>query len=294
MIRIGILGSDNSHALAFSKLCNIPDENGIYAYEDVRVTAIYGKDDDPEHTKEVAREGKVEFIANSPEEFFGKVDAVMVVYRKGSYHVPDILPFIEKGYPVWIDKPIAASSDDIELLKAAYEKHNALVTGGSTMKYNYEVQTIQNRMKEDKFGKVYGGSITFSIDMDEKYDGIYFYSSHLVEMVLSIFGYDIESVMATKIGKRQCGVVAKYSDKIVHMCFNDGDRYYITINAEKSYNCEADICIIYKLGFDKFVEMIKTKRMPLSFDKLVKPVYVIKAMEKSINEKREVTLEEVY
>ena len=32
MFRIGILGSDNSHALVFSKLCNIPDaQTGIFA-----------------------------------------------------------------------------------------------------------------------------------------------------------------------------------------------------------------------------------------------------------------------
>ena len=48
MIRIGILGSDNSHALAFAKLCNLPMENGEYRYPDVRIAAIYGNDDDPQ------------------------------------------------------------------------------------------------------------------------------------------------------------------------------------------------------------------------------------------------------
>ena len=57
MIRIGILGSDNSHALAFAKLCNLPMENGEYRYPDVRIAAIYGNDDDPQHTKDVAQQG---------------------------------------------------------------------------------------------------------------------------------------------------------------------------------------------------------------------------------------------
>lgn len=30
MFRIGILGSDNSHAPAFAKLCNIPDLGGAH------------------------------------------------------------------------------------------------------------------------------------------------------------------------------------------------------------------------------------------------------------------------
>lgn len=84
----------------------------------MRITAIYGKDDLHEHAAEVAKEGKIEFLAEKPEDFFGKVDAVMVVYRKGSYHISDILPFVEKENPVWIDKPICSSAADIEKLKS--------------------------------------------------------------------------------------------------------------------------------------------------------------------------------
>ena len=123
MFRIGILGSDNSHALAFAKLCNIQDTEGNYLYEDVRITAIYGKDDDKKHTEEVAKEGRIEFIAEKPEDFFGKVDAVMVVFRRGSYHIPEILPFIEAGIPCWIDKPICKDISDVKLLENALKKY---------------------------------------------------------------------------------------------------------------------------------------------------------------------------
>ena len=40
-------------------------------------------------------------------------------------------------------------------------------------------------------------------------------------------------------------------------------------------------------------EMLKTKVMPLSFDDLVKPVYILTAIDKAYRENREVTLEEV-
>ena len=136
MFKIGILGSDNSHAQHFARLCNVEKVYG----DDVRIVAIYGNDDDPNHTKEVAEKGEIPFIANNPEEFMGKVDAVMVVYRRGSLHVPHILPFIEAGYPVWIDKPVCESIEDIELLRKAVEKNNTLITGGSTLKYNYELE----------------------------------------------------------------------------------------------------------------------------------------------------------
>ena len=69
-------------------------------------------------------------------------------------------------------------------------------------------------------------------------------------------------------------------------------EYMLTVyGSEKIYSIPMDIKVIYKLGFAKFIEMLRTKRMPLSFDHLVKPVYVIDAILKSIEEKREVEIE---
>lgn len=288
-IRIGILGSDNSHALAFAKLCNIPDDKGLYAYDNIRVTAIYGKDDDAEHTAMVAREGRIEFIAQSPAEFFGKVDAVMVVYRRGSYHIPDILPFIEKGIPCWIDKPICSSVEDIQKLREACEKSGALVTGGSTMKYCYDILTAKNRIESGFFGKVLGGNMNFPGDFDNPYEGLYFYGSHLIEMMLTVFGYDVVSVVASENIHDRIAVIANYENCQVTLNFTSSSDFFITVyGSEHSITTQADISNIYKLGFDKFVEMLRTGRMPLSFDEMVKPVYILDAIHKSVEEKREV------
>lgn len=295
MIKIGILGSDNSHALAFAKLCNIPDENGNYLYEDVRIEAIYGRDDDPEHTKQVAEEGKIPFIAKEPAEFMGKVDAVMVVYRRGAYHVADILPFIEAGLPVWIDKPVCESTDDIKKLREACERNNTLITGGSTLKYNYEVLTLQNKVASGALGKVSGGCINFPGDLESVYGGIFFYGSHLIEMMLSIFGYDVKSVYASSIEPKNTTVIAKYDSMLVNLNFNNlTPSYHLTVYGDKKVvSSELDMSIIYKLGFAKFIEMLKSGKMPLSFDDLVKPVYVLNAIQKSLDEGREVEISEI-
>jgi len=295
MIRVGILGSDNSHALHFSKLCNIPDENGNYLYDDIRVTAIYGRDDDPEHTKQVAEEGKIEFIAKDPQEFMGKVDAVMVVYRKGRYHVPEILPFIEAGYPVWIDKPICEDIEDIKKLREACERNNTLITGGSTLKYNHEIVYLKEKLNAGVFKESPGGVFNFPGDFESEYGGVFFYGSHIVEAVCTVFGYDVKSVQVASIGPKKSSVALKYENRMVilNMMGPSKGSHFTVYGHGGTQTVVVNTDIIYKLGFAKFAEMLRTKEMPLSFDNLVKPVYILTAIKKAYEEKREVTLEEV-
>lgn len=293
MIKIGILGSDNSHALAFAKLCNIPDENGKYAYDDIRITAIYGRDDDPAHTKQVAEDGKIEFIAQKPEEFFGKVDAVMVVYRKGSYHVPEILPFINAGYPVWIDKPVCSSVEDIEKLRDAVIKNNALVTGGSTVKYAPQIVKLGEDINSDVYGKVMGVNFNFPGDLESQYDGIYFYGPHNVEMMMGALGYDVKSVNVTKLSKDRFTAVINYENCQAVLNYVPCRSYFVTVYGDKKTDSQPlDISTIYKDGFEKFAEMLHTKTLPLSFDDLVKPIYVLDAMDRSVKENRQVFMSE--
>ncbi|MBE7029485.1 MAG: Gfo/Idh/MocA family oxidoreductase [Clostridia bacterium] len=288
MFRVGILGSDNSHAQHFATLCNVEKAYG----DDVRIECIYGRDDDPAHTKEVAEIGKIPYIAKDPKEFLGKVDAVMVVYRRGALHVPEILPFIEAGLPVWLDKPVCESLEDIEILREAVERNNTLITGGSTLKYNYEILTLKDKVESGRLGAVSGGCINFPGDLESEYGGIFFYGSHLIEMMLSVFGYDVKSVTAKTVAPKNSLVIVKYEDRMVSLAFNNlCPSFHITVyGLDKACNVEVDISFIYRLGFAKFVEMLKTKKMPLSFDDLVKPVYVLNAIKKSLDEDREVEL----
>lgn len=80
MYRIGIIGSDNSHADAFSGLVNIPDKKtGKFLFPDFKITSIFGLE--KERTEQVAKQGKIEFIAEKPEDMMGKVDAVLFYYK---------------------------------------------------------------------------------------------------------------------------------------------------------------------------------------------------------------------
>lgn len=290
MIRIGILGSDNSHALHFAKICNLPNANGVYAYPDMRVVAIYGRDDAPEHTQSVATEADIAQIVQSPDELFGKVDAVMVLNRRGSFHVPEVLPFIEQGYPVFIDKPIASSLSDIALLRDAYEMYHPLISGGSTIKYCYDVLAAREFVCNLE-GELRGGVLNFPADTESPYEGIYFYASHLIELMFGIFGYDAKSVLATQVAHNNFTAVVKYDNFPVVLNFLSASDYFITVYcSEHSFTSPLHLSASYQHGFANFAEMLHTQKSPLTFEEWVKPVAVIDAIDRSLKEKREILL----
>ena len=299
MFKIGILGSDNSHAGRFAGICNLPSPEGRYLIPDARVVAIYGNDDDPSHTKEVAESCKIEKIVESPAEMMGMVDAVMVVYRDGGQHIRDILPFIKAGYPCWIDKPIAFTSADVNLLlEAMRESGNNLVCGGSTLKLNYDVRTLKTKIDAGEFGEIQSGVVTYRSNFEADHNGIFFYGSHPCEACMKLFGYDPVSVNVTAVSPENATVAVKYADKIITLVLNNKtpDEYFIMANGTKGCICktmEDHFQTLVTLGITEFVEMLRGRECPISPEHLVMPVYMLQAIERSYKEKREVTIEEV-
>jgi predicted dehydrogenase len=75
MFRIGIIGTENSHAMAFARLINLPDDaTGRRLWEDAKVVGVYGPD--LESAQAVYQEGRADFIAESPDDFIGRVDEI--------------------------------------------------------------------------------------------------------------------------------------------------------------------------------------------------------------------------
>ncbi|MBU5334043.1 Gfo/Idh/MocA family oxidoreductase [Anaerocolumna aminovalerica] len=291
MIRIGILGSDSSHAFAFATLCNIPDTHtGQYNFPDVRITAIYGHD--KKQTEKTALDCKIEEIVSSPDELIGKVDAVMILFRDGNLHTSYAIPFIKAGIPVWIDKPLTVTLEDSKILLKEAEKHNCLITGGSTCKYSKDVLELKNIINNGSVGNVLAGYINFPGDINSPYNGIFFYGPHIVEMLFTIFGYKVKSLTTIK---RDSNI----------LCVADYDTYSVVLDFTK--NLDHSLCVIhgdkkshvgeikidsstYKAGLDKFIEMLDTGIMPLSPDKLAASTKFLAAINESFETEKKVYL----
>ena len=122
MFRVGILGTENSHAMAFAQILNGYKPEFTSQFNDFRVVAVGGID--PEASKNVAEKCGIDTIVNKPEDMVGMVDAVMITCRDGQYHAPYARPFIAAGIPAFIDKPFTSNPEEaLALAKLAKEKH---------------------------------------------------------------------------------------------------------------------------------------------------------------------------
>ncbi len=291
MFRIGILGSDNTHADAFSKTVNLPDEKtGQYLFPDFKITCIFGLD--KTRTEEVASKGKIECIVEKPEDMFGKVDAVMVVFRHGDLHLKYALPFVEAGIPTWIDKPFTIKTEDAKTLFDAARKYNTLITGGSSLKYVYDVLMVKSAVENgNRIGQLKTAAVNFPASLDSEYGGIHFYGPHLAEMTLKAFGYDAKSVLASE--NNGCvTAILKYDRYQITMNFIPYSKEYFAIlyGDKGTMVREIDITGCYILEFEEFARMMRTKEPVEKFEHLYAPVELLNCVMESVRQKTEIAL----
>ena len=291
MYKVGIIGTENSHAMAFAKIINLPDPiTGKRLYPDVKVVGVYGPDE--VSSKAIVDEAGADFVATSPEEFYGKVDAMLITNRKGSLHSKYAMPFIEKGLPMFIDKPFTSNIEEAEnLIKVAKEKGSKLC-GGSGCRLAYDVVMLQNSVTNLKAsGNMVSGSMNFAADPESEYDGFYFYAPHLTEMALTVFGYDVRSVITLQNSGSRLSIW-RYDGYDVSLHYTKGTYDSSAVIYAKNGNItrNIDISMIYKHEVAHFIHMVKTGEMPEPYENLVAPVRMIAAIEESVKTGAEVKI----
>lgn len=289
MYKIAILGSENSHARRFSKIIHEghPLLGGV-PYSDFQVIGICGDSDD--ENEYLQKTYGIAEVSRDPAHWVGKADAVMVTARHGGKHLQYAREYIEAGVPAFIDKPITIDPlEAIELIRLA-KKHSVPLCGGSSYAFVDDVQYMKQIANSGKPGNLLGGSISAPIDMKNNWGEFFFYSQHLVQIMMEIFGYDVESVIARERGDTVT-FLARYQD--------------FDVTGHYGANCSATIygksgiwhrnidfgTDAYLSSFHRFEHMVRTGKMPGTYEDLIKPVFVLNALHQSLSTGQEVPVQ---
>ncbi len=249
-MKIGIIGTENSHTEHFLKTLNAEK-----AVPDARVAFLFG-DDDPEKAGKLAALFGAEFC-ESADELIEKSDAVAITYRRGSRHPEPAMKVIRAGKPLFNDKPFAASLSDAAKIVALAEEKGVPVTGGSNLKGLPELPEIRSEIKE---GSVI--TISFAADPASEYDGYWFYGIHSAELCLTLCGPDFTSVEAWRNGDAVTAAVA-YPDKTC-LILNTPSSADLRIAVTNGGTTRAWLVPLnyQSVGPKEFCDMIRTGNMP--------------------------------
>ena len=196
-IRVGIIGLDTSHVIAFTQLMN--DETHADHVPGARVVAAF-----PGGSKDIASsyerlEGftqqlKDDFsveIVDSIEELCKRVDAVLLESVDGRPHLEQVKPVFEAGLPVFIDKPLAGSLKDAVSIYRLGKEHDVAWFSSSSYRY-YESMTALMATDVDEVK----GAISYGpAHLEPTHPDLFWYGVHPVEALFTALGRGCESVV---------------------------------------------------------------------------------------------------
>ncbi|MGK0185015.1 MAG: hypothetical protein ACI9R3_000789 [Verrucomicrobiales bacterium] len=198
-IRIGMIGLDTSHVIAFTKIINAPDATGELA--NVQVVAGFpgGSDllDSVErvegYTNQLRDEMGVE-IVDSISALLEKVDVVMLESVDGRSHLNEARPVIEAGKRLFIDKPVAGSLADAVAIFELAKKHGVPCFSSSALRFSTDVAGLRQR---DDVGDVLGCVAWSPCKIHDTMPDLFYYGIHGVESLFTIMGPGCVSVSRT-------------------------------------------------------------------------------------------------
>jgi len=126
----------------------------------------------------------------------GQVDAVTVAAPTAS-HASIAQPLLERGVPVLVEKPLARSVEEADLLIAAAARGGATLAVGHTERFNPAVQAARPLLRHPRFIEVHrlGTFSERSLDIDVVFDLMI----HDLDVVLSVVESDVESIDAVGV-----------------------------------------------------------------------------------------------
>lgn len=197
-LRIGIIGLDTSHAIAFTQEFN--RSPAAEEMQNCRVVAAYphgSRDIEssvsriPKYTEQIQEMG-VE-IVDSIDALLERVDCVLLETNDGRPHLEQALQVFRAGKPVFVDKPLAASLEDAVAIFKAAAHYDVPVFSSSSLRYSETTQAIRN----GSLGRVLGCDAYSPCSLEETHPDLFWYGIHGVETLFTCMGAGCESVSRT-------------------------------------------------------------------------------------------------
>lgn len=210
-LKLGLIGTDTSHVIAFTKSFNGPP--GPNYVEGARVVAAYkggSPDVESSHTRvdrfaeQLKTEWSIEFV-DEIAELCTKVDAILLESVDGRTHLEQARQAFTCGKPVFIDKPLASTLEDAREISRLAGEAGVTWFSSSSLRWSEIATTLKH---EDATGVLTWGP---GPTEPHHYLDLSWYAIHPVEMLYALMGPGCVEVTRT-IGTTGDIIVGRWED----------------------------------------------------------------------------------
>jgi len=281
MLKLGIIGMSegNGHPYSWSAIINGDfDRNemsrcgfaGIPIYleansdtlgiDGAKVTHVWTQDRNiSEH---IARASMIENVVDRAEEMIGHVDAVLLARDDPENHVAMAKPFLDADVPIFIDKPLAITREDLAHFSEQNEKGKLLMSS-SSMRYSSECRTAKTELAS--LGELELATVVGKKDWIK-------YGVHMLEALFALLD-DPRAVSVQHVGESGKDVVLiKFENGLtatVHLFMDIAATFQLSlfgrdgwrlINIRNSYS-------MFKENLTEFIRSVREGKSRLPFEK---------------------------
>tara|TARA_R110002049_G_scaffold27321_2_gene94194 strand:- start:375716 stop:376780 length:1065 start_codon:yes stop_codon:yes gene_type:complete len=216
--RVGIIGLDTSHSLAFTKAFNqTPSDPEMLGCRVVAAYPFGSRDIEssasriPSYTEQIKTLGVA--VVDSLDELLEQVDCVLLETNDGRLHLQQAVEVFRAGKPVFIDKPTGSNLAEVIAIFNAAEKFGVPMFSSSSLRFSEGPQAIRS----GAVGDVLGCDAYSPCSLEPTHVDLFWYGIHGVETLFTCLGPGCQSVQQTSrpdhdfvVGKWQGGRIGTF------------------------------------------------------------------------------------
>lgn len=198
-LRVGLIGLDTSHVIAFTDIFNNP-MNPAHVPGAKVIAAFKGGSPDVEASRTrvdgftatlVGKYG-VTLHPTIPE-LCRHVDAVMIESVDGRPHLAQAMPVLQARKPLFIDKPMAGSLRDVLQIFALADEHRTPVFSSSSLRFATTTQAVRH----GSLGRVHYCETYSPAHLEPHHPDLFWYGIHGCEALYTVMGTGCRKVRRT-------------------------------------------------------------------------------------------------
>lgn len=199
-LKIGLIGTDSSHSVAFTRLLNDSTDANHVSGGKVVAAFLGGSDDFPLSADRV--EGfmaklELEFGVrrlSSPEEVAASCDAILLISADGRVHLDQFRRIAPYGKPVFIDKPLALDTMNAKEIFRIAQQYQLPIMSCSALRF---AQQITDDLVREDPATVIGADVGGPLAVEPTQSYYYWYGIHSIELLYAIMGAGCLEVSVT-------------------------------------------------------------------------------------------------